>query len=74
MFIGAEIFYEFVFFFSQESCKEDEALDPLLDAVRVLTVMLGKTEGESDKEPGNTVGLTLFNLIWSSRLIAVDQS
>lgn len=35
----------------EESCKEDEALEPLLDAVRVLTVMLRKTEGESDKEP-----------------------
>lgn len=35
----------------EESCKEDEALEPLLDAVRVLTVMLGKTDGESDKEP-----------------------
>ena len=74
-------FYEFVFVW-QESCKEDEALEPLLDAVRVLTVMLRKTEGESDKEPGNkkrkkdnTVGLTLFNLIWISGLIAaVDQS
>jgi len=39
-------------FVLQESCKEDEALEPLLDAVRVLTVMLGKTEGESEKEPG----------------------
>lgn len=45
-----------------------------MDAVRVLTVMLGKTDGESDKEPGNTVNLTLFNLIWSSGLIAADQS
>ena len=44
-------FYEFVLVL-QESCKEDEALEPLLDAVRVLTVMLRKTEGESDKEPG----------------------
>ncbi|XP_068721343.1 protein virilizer homolog isoform X6 [Montipora capricornis] len=35
----------------EESCKEDEALEPLLDAVRVLTAMLGKTEGENDKEP-----------------------
>ena len=37
---------------SQESCKEDEALEPLLDAVRVLTAMLGKTEADNDKEPG----------------------
>ena len=36
----------------QESCKEDEALEPLLDAVRVLTVMLSKSEADSDKEPG----------------------
>ncbi|XP_067052413.1 protein virilizer homolog isoform X1 [Acropora muricata] len=34
----------------EESCKEDEALEPLLDAVRVLTVMLGKTEADNDKE------------------------
>ncbi|XP_066019327.1 protein virilizer homolog isoform X2 [Pocillopora verrucosa] len=34
----------------EESCKEDEALEPLLDAVRVLTVMLRKTEGETEKE------------------------
>ena len=39
----------------QESCKEDEALEPLLDAVRVLTVMLRKTEGETEKEAGNTM-------------------
>ena len=38
----------------QESCKEDEALEPLLDAVRVLTVMLSKSEPDSDKEPGIT--------------------
>lgn len=44
-------FYEFVLVL-QESCKEDEALEPLLDAVRVLTVMLRKTEGDSEKEPG----------------------
>ena len=41
------------YFLFQESCKEDEALEPLLDAVRVLTVMLRKSEGESEKEPGN---------------------
>jgi len=35
----------------EESCKEDEALEPLLDAVRVLTVMLNKPEAEADKEP-----------------------
>ena len=38
----------------QESCKEDEALEPLLDAVRVLTVMLSKSEADSDKDPGKT--------------------
>ena len=44
----------------QESCKEDEALEPLLDAVRVLTVMLRKTEGETEKEAGNTMCLVAY--------------
>ena len=38
----------------QESCKEDEALEPLLDAVRVLITILSKTEPDTDKEPGMT--------------------
>lgn len=47
----------------QESCKEDEALEPLLDAVRVLTVMLRKTEGETEKEAGNTMCLVAYKHI-----------
>ena len=39
----------------QESCKEDEALEPLLDAVRVLITILSKTETDTDKEPGMTM-------------------
>ncbi|CAH3176041.1 unnamed protein product [Porites evermanni] len=35
----------------EESCKEDEALEPLLDAVRVLITILSKTETDTDKEP-----------------------
>ena len=31
-------------------------MEPLLDAVRVLTVMLSKSEADSDKEPGITPG------------------
>lgn len=27
-----------------------------MDAVRVLTVMLRKTEGDTEKEPGNVIG------------------
>ena len=44
----------------QESCKEDEALEPLLDAVRVLTAMLGKTEADTDKEPGIMIAQVAF--------------
>lgn len=53
----------------QESCKEDEALEPLLDAVRVLTAMLSKTETETDKEPGTEIsrnGNVLMSCLWCS--------
>ena len=56
-FYSLEYFFTLITFF-QESCKEDEALEPLLDAVRVLTAMLGKTEGENDKEPGTKITRT----------------